>query len=116
RDDSKTIYSRLRIIHADSISYLESLQTEEQRPDLVFLDPMFPLREKSALSCKEMQILQFLSQPSPERDIHILKSAQHVVRDRVIVKRPLNSPPLLEGARHTYKGKSVRYDVYFPES
>ncbi|MCB0386563.1 MAG: class I SAM-dependent methyltransferase [Bdellovibrionales bacterium] len=106
--------NNLILIHADARQYLRELNDRDESPDVVFLDPMFPVKRKSALSGKEAQILQLLCSPAAEKDRELLHEALEVVRDRVVVKRPLQAPPLAPGARHQYVGKSVRYDVYFP--
>ena len=104
----------LQIVTADACCYLPELYSREGSPDVVFLDPMFPHKKKSALSGKEMQIFQHLFDYQPEKDRELLRASVAAVSDRVVVKRPLSAPPILTGARHQYSGKSVRYDVYFP--
>jgi 16S rRNA (guanine1516-N2)-methyltransferase len=52
--------------------------------------------------------------PTPQEDVKLLVAALRAAGDRVIVKRPLLAPPLMPGPRHSQKGKSVRYDIYFP--
>ncbi|MCB0365983.1 MAG: class I SAM-dependent methyltransferase [Bdellovibrionaceae bacterium] len=104
----------LKIIHADARQYLRELYDRDESPDVVFLDPMFPSKKKSALSGKEAQLLQILFSHTPESDGELLAQALKVVKDRVVVKRPVQAPPVATGARHQYVGKSVRYDVYFP--
>jgi 16S rRNA (guanine1516-N2)-methyltransferase len=80
--------------------------------DVVYLDPMFPGRRKSALVKKELQLLQLLAQPdsAPER---LLTAALEVAGQRVVVKRPLKAPFLTDlSPSHSLSGKTVRFDVY----
>lgn len=107
-------FNSLKIIHADACRYLLKLYAWRVLPDVVFLDPMFPHKKKSALSSKEMQIFHHLFEYKPQVERELLKKALDIVTDRVVVKRPLAAPPIFLGARHQYRGKSVRYDVYFP--
>jgi len=104
----------LKIVHADARHYLKKLYDEKVLADVIFLDPMFPQKKKSALSGKEMQIFHYLFKHQPQVERELLKIALDVVADRVVVKRPLAALPVCLGARHQYRGKSVRYDVYFP--
>ena len=98
----------------------------EPRCDIVYLDPMFPPRTKSAAVKKPMQILhRLLHQPqdnskndlnisnttSPEKtrpeqqqdarleeEQSLLNAAIQIARSKVVVKRPLHAPPLGEEA------------------
>ena len=81
-------------------------------PDVVYLDPMFPHRDKSALVKKEMRLFRPLvgdDQDAPA----LLEAAQALASHRVVVKRPRKAP-IIEGARPGYalEGKSSRYDIY----
>ncbi len=114
QEDFRSLFSRLHIISGDSTEYLDGCFGTSKRPDLVFMDPMFIREGKSALSGKEMQIVQVLMNPTPQEDVKLLVAALRATGDRVIVKRPALAPPLMVGPRHSQKGKSVRYDIYFP--
>src|SRR5690606_5526316 len=50
---------RMHLIQDDAVHYLQPL-AEKNRPDVIYLDPMFPARKKSALVKKEMALLQTL--------------------------------------------------------
>lgn len=88
----------------------------EMRPiDVIYLDPMFPGRTKSASVKKEMALFQSLldgpEAVSDADDLLLWSLAQDV--SRVVVKRPVKAPVL--AARkpgHVIAGKTVRYDVY----
>lgn len=108
---SSWIPQRLHFIQAEARDYLTKIN-DSQKPDVIYLDPMFPHQEKSALSSKEMQILQALLGASAEVDVELVELALQVARKRVVVKRPLRSQPLAPGCRHSLEGKSMRYDIY----
>lgn len=115
----------------DGTQVLENLRRQSEsdgslRPDIIYLDPMFPARRKSALVKKNMQILHGLfSEPldvaaeerhSLEEDA-LLRAALDAVKVRVVVKRPLHAPPLGcpgEQLRPAYQvlGSVNRWDVY----
>lgn len=82
-----------------------------RRPDVVYLDPMFPDERKSALPKKEMQLFQHLLGVSDDADL--LDSACAAARRRVVVKRPLKGPALTARVpSYVLSGKAVRFDVY----
>ena len=73
-------------------------------PDIVYLDPMFPPRTKSAAVKKNMQILhgRFFSDDGAERgasrsieeEATLLQAAWEAAKYRVVVKRPIKADPL----------------------
>ena len=83
--------------------------------DVIYLDPMFPARVKSAAVKKEMVLLQRMLGDAwaPGEADALLRWALEQGVARVVVKRPARAPSLA-GARpsHCIRGKSVRYDVY----
>ena len=81
--------------------------------DVIFLDPMFPQRDKSAAVKKEMALFQFLLQDETDSNDELLHWALACPVARVVVKRPPKAPPLAQLApSHVIKGKAVRYDVH----
>ncbi|HXH02210.1 MAG TPA: class I SAM-dependent methyltransferase [Candidatus Competibacteraceae bacterium] len=88
---------------------------EDQRPEVVYLDPMYPHRDKSALVKKEMRVLRRLVGDDEDAPA-LLTAALRCARHRVVVKRP-RLAPVLEGPRpsHAITAKSTRYDVYLTE-
>ena len=79
--------------------------------DVVYLDPMFPARRKSARVKKDMWIFQQLLQE--EASPQLLDAALAAARHRVVVKRPARAPALAEREpSYVLPGKTVRFDVY----
>lgn len=80
--------------------------------DVVYLDPMFPHRDKSALVKKEMQLFRPVVGDDPDASA-LLEAALACARYRVVVKRSRRAPAI-EGVAPglTLEGKSSRYDVY----
>lgn len=107
------IISRMQLITADANEILTT-----HSADIIYVDPMFPERKKSAAVKKEMRILHDLliadlSAQNLLDDEKLLTTALTAARERVIVKRPLYAPPLNNLTPNlTYKGKSSRFDVY----
>lgn len=80
--------------------------------DVVYLDPMFPLKNKSARAKKDMYLLQHLL-GNLQDDPAMLNIALQLAGRRVVVKRAKNSAHL--GDRKPdieFRGSSSRYDVY----
>jgi 16S rRNA (guanine1516-N2)-methyltransferase len=79
------------------------------RPQVVYLDPTFPARGKSALVKKEMQYFQALL--GPEDAEGLLMAALACATERVVLKRPIHGP-VLGAPSHSLRARTVRYDVY----
>lgn len=105
------IVGHMSLVEGDSVEILPSLV---EAPDVVYLDPMFPARTKSAAVKKKFQLLHRLE--SPCADEASLMGAALAARPRkIVVKRPIKAP-VLAGVRpsHSISGKAVRYDVIVP--
>lgn len=101
----------IELIWADSLEWMSQDFENRQRPEVVYLDPMFPHKKKSALPRKEMQIFRKLAGDDLDAD-QLFTRAIQFARDRVVVKRPLKAPDLASGKVHSFEGTTVRYDVY----
>lgn len=108
----KEIVGRMQVINGNSIDYMEGNLDEV---DVIYLDPMFPSRQKSGLINKKLQLIQKLEPPcSTEKDL--FEAAIKSGAKKIIVKRPLKSPHL-DGRNPNYilNGKAIRYDCYIDE-
>lgn len=101
----------LSLITQDALSYLTSLSPCDY-PDVVYLDPMFPERTKSALVKKEMRILQQLVGQDLDAS-PLLSTARQIARYKVVVKRP-RLAPFLGNTEPSFclQGKVGRFDIY----
>ena len=106
--------SRLQLISADAIAWLGALD-DGQRPDTVYLDPMYPQRGKSALVKKEMRLFRQIAGDDPDSG-ELLAAARNAALRRVVVKRPLHGE-LLAGVAPSFALRSVntRFDIYLGE-
>lgn len=83
-------------------------------PDVVYLDPMFPPRSKSAQVKKEMRVFHQLIGTDPDA-AELLPAALQCARQRVVVKRPRLAASLGDAPpSYALEGKSNRFDVYIP--
>ncbi len=101
---------RLHIIHNDAIDWLGKLTTEE-RPDVVYLDPMYS-QPKRAAAGKELTLLAKLLGDQADAD-DLLPAALTAARKQVVVKRHRRAPSLAGmPPSHSLTGRSTRFDVY----
>ena len=106
------IKDRLRLLVGDSCDLLAKI-TGAQRPEVIYLDPMYPHRSKSALVKKEMRILRMLVGDDPDAP-KLLAAALSCANERVVVKRPIKAEPITGPTPNmAITGKTGRFDVYF---
>jgi 16S rRNA (guanine1516-N2)-methyltransferase len=102
------ITDRMSLIKSSSIENM-NLATA---PDVIYLDPMYPHREKSAAVKKEMRVFQSLVGEDLDAD-NLLAPAIALAKYRVVVKRPSYAPPLAGKTPSTsINMKKNRFDVY----
>ncbi len=105
------IAARMTLRFEDSIQYIESL-TAVEKPDTIFLDPMYPHRNKSALAKKEMIVARELVGDDEDAGV-LLQQALKKAAKRVVVKRPRLAPTVDETTPDTaIYSKNTRYDLY----
>ena len=107
------IIGRMTLIHTDAQEWLRSIK-EHAAPDVVYLDPMFPERQKSALVQKEMRF--FHDVVGEDNDsATLLDTSRTAATRRVVVKRPVSAKQLNDHKpAFVINGKTTRYDVYLP--
>ena len=106
----RAIVERMRLQQGNAIELMRQWQGEP--PQVIYLDPMFPHRDKSALVKKEMRLFR----PFVGDDLDagaLLEQALALASHRVVVKRPRKAPTI-DGPKPGYslEGKSSRYDIY----
>jgi 16S rRNA (guanine1516-N2)-methyltransferase len=111
--DSRTsdIIARMQLLHADARN-LSPVKPVCEQPDVVYLDPMFPHRKKSALVKKEMRAFQHLIGDDDDSD-QLLSASLGIARKRVVVKRP-NQADFLNHQKPdlSLPMKKHRFDIY----
>ena len=101
---------RINIFNTNGSEFLAD-PMNMSRFDCIYLDPMFPSHKSSAKPSKEMQLLQ---QMTANVDIELaFKLALAQAKNRVVMKRPLKSPPFSDRRPDlVYREKTIRFDVY----
>lgn len=104
--------ARLRLLPVDSRHHLLE---NPGRYDSVYLDPMYPTREHSALNRQSMRAIRMLVGDDDDSG-QLLAVARDAAKQRVAVKRPHPSP-YLAGAlpSHSVSMKNSRFDIYLRE-
>lgn len=101
----------LQLIETDIKEYLMQLHPEDY-PDVIYLDPIFPERDKTALVKKEMRMLKSIV-GADEDMAAVLPLALQRCKRRVVVKRPRYAETLTKQSPDIrFDGKSIRFDVY----
>lgn len=108
---------RMTLFRCSAQDWFASMgQDSSRQPDVIYLDPMFPARQKSAKVKKDMAMLQKLL--GPDEDIsEVLEMALLHAKYRVVVKRPPGkwALPGPEPA-FTVSGKASHFSVYTNKS
>lgn len=103
------IVSRMHLVHANAIEWLPQLPS---KANVIYMDPMFPERKKSASVKKEMVILQDLLGKDTDSE-QLFELALSCSQQRVVVKRPRLAANITERAPNfSLTGKSSRFDIY----
>ncbi|WP_439259007.1 class I SAM-dependent methyltransferase [Lonepinella sp. BR2930] len=94
------------------VSSIHELDPKQHNADVVYLDPMYPHKQKSALVKKEMRLFQHLVGADEDAD-QLLAPALQLAQKRVVVKRPDYAEFLAQKApQFSRETKNHRFDVY----
>lgn len=108
---------RLSLVKGDATDYIleRGANNNEALADVIYLDPMFPHKKKSALVKKEMRAFQQLLGEDMD-SARLLEAALQYAGNRVVVKRPSYAEPIeLASGRKpntAIESKKHRFDVY----
>lgn len=108
--DVAPIAAQMQLLTGNAVELIRNWQGEP--PQVIYLDPMFPHRDKSALVKKEMRLFRPLVGDDLDAPA-LLEAALDLASHRVVVKRPRKAP-IIDGSKPGYalEGKSSRYDIY----
>lgn len=109
---------RMQLLHGSALDSLQQRAMpqhalpQHRAVDVVYLDPMFPARDKSALVKKEMRAFHDVVGSDTDADA-LLAPALQLAQKRVVVKRPGYAEFLaLQTPTMSVTGKNNRFDVY----
>lgn len=108
------IIGHMQLIEGNAIELMQ--QWQQAIPQVIYLDPMFPHRDKTALVKKEMRLFRPLVGEDLDAS-QLLEGALALASHRVVVKRPRKAP-IIEGIKPSYslESKTSRYDIYVKRS
>lgn len=114
RDKTRNAVKRMQLELGE---FNSNLDLKKRSFDVVFLDPMFPLRRKSAKVKKEMVFLQKLlaneQGSESDSDSVLLQYAIQVARRRVVIKRARHAENFADkDPDYSLTGRTNRFDVY----
>lgn len=100
---------KLSLVKLSAQAYLGQLK---ERPDVIYMDPMYPDTGNTALNKKEMRILrEVVGEDLDAEDVFQL--ALRKAKKRVVVKRPRKGGRLVSREPDVeFLGKSSRFDLY----
>jgi len=105
------VAEKMQLLLTDSRTLMRELP-DARRPEVIYLDPMYPPRDKSALAKKEMMILRMLV-GADEDSADLLAAARICATTRVVVKRPAWAEPLAGIKPELVQGSGAhRFDIY----
>lgn len=114
--EARETASRIQLHEVQAQVVLQQLRElpSDERPETVYLDPMFPHRDKSALVKLDMRLFRHVVGHDDDAD-ELLLLARQVATRRIVVKRPRHAPDLAGVAPHQrMEGQSNRFDLYAP--
>jgi 16S rRNA (guanine1516-N2)-methyltransferase len=101
-------FTGVQTLCADGIDHLGSTT---QDWDVIYLDPMFPSRNKRALPHRGLQHLRQLAAPFDHDLGTCIRLAQRRALHRVVLKRRATDPIVLP-PNFQVRGSTIRFDVY----
>ena len=107
------LQQNLRLLN---VHHINELDPNSNYADVVYLDPMYPHKQKSALVKKEMRVFQHLVGADLDAD-ELLLPALQLAKKRVVVKRPDYAEFLCGKQPHfSRETKNHRFDIYMGAS
>lgn len=101
--------NNLQLRHDNAINVINDAKIAA---DIIYCDPMFPIKTKSALVKQEMHWLQQVV--GIDQDIEaLITAARNSSAKKVVVKRPIQAQPVANlMPDFSYSGKQTRFDIY----
>ena len=100
---------KIKFVFGSSQSFLEK---NAESFEVIYFDPMFPEKTKSALPRQEMVFFRHLVGADLDADEVVQAAVRRKGVSRVVVKRPLKAPTLYKKPESQIEGKLVRFDIY----
>jgi 16S rRNA (guanine1516-N2)-methyltransferase len=106
---------RLRFVDVDAVAYLGGV-SDDNAPDVVFVDPMYPGGPRKALQQRELRLIAaavaFEGGNGHDDGGALIDAACAAACARVVAKRPKWASPLKPSPIHTWMGASTCFDLF----
>lgn len=112
KQDPQSPAHRITLWHGNNINFIDKLNQLDI--DVIYLDPMFPERKKSAKVKKNMQLLhQVVGHQISQDDALLAQMLKIKPCKKIVVKRPAKGDFLNHSKPTSQRiGKSSRFDIY----
>ncbi len=112
----KGILHKMSLHHAKAQDWFEEItQGKQAKPDVIYLDPMFPPRSKNANVKRDIGLLQEVLGFDDDSN-SLLEAAKDCAKHRIVIKRPgsKSSKASKEGLKPSFvvPGKTAHFEVY----
>lgn len=112
KKNNDPLIKHLNLLKTDAITYLEDNVLIATKYDVIYIDPMFPHRQKSALVKQDLRIVRDLVGDDLDADQLLIRALATDIK-RIVVKRPINAPNLAQlKPQHSIFSTTMRFDVY----
>ena len=113
KNSTRPEVKKIQFLHADAKEFLTSQGSNLQKDfDVIYYDPMYPEKKKTALPRKEMKMFRELIGSDNDID-EVVECAIGTQIRRIVVKRPKNAETLkLRQKPILFAGTTVQYQVF----
>ncbi len=109
RATAKIVKDNMKLLIGDAQEIVKDLSPP---PHTIYLDPMYPHKNKSSLNKKEMRMIRLIVGSDQDADM-LFNSSLENAANRVVVKRPRGAETITSlSPSHQIDMKNSRFDVY----
>lgn len=109
------IASRITLHHTDAMDWFAEKKNTEEAPDVIYLDPMYPIQSKMKAQTKKGMALARALVGKVDHANDLVDAALNCAKDKVILKRPYYTNDSSGMLTH-FKSRSLRFEVFTRES
>jgi 16S rRNA (guanine1516-N2)-methyltransferase len=111
----KPILERMSLVHVDALDWFKQNANTENAPDVIYLDPMYPIESKMKATPKKGMALARALVGRIDRADELVKAAVTCSKEKTVLKRPYYATASIGTLTH-FKSRSVRFEVFTSES
>lgn len=111
----KSIMKRISLHHCDALEWFEAHSNAEDAPDVIYLDPMYPIESKMKSAPKKGMAIARALIGKVDRADDLVRSAITCAKEKVVLKRPYYALESI-GTLNSFKSRSLRFEVFNRDS